>query len=102
MRADRQKTEAKKFRDPKSFVYPDGREWLVGDDWINRRFELLKRSHGQCENLINGHRCTMPCVDPHHVELRSIEHDDRLDSLLAVCRGCHRELDKKQREARRH
>ena len=91
-----------KFKDAKSFVYPDGRLWLVGKDWDDQRFNLLKRSHGQCENIVKGQRCKYPCADPHHKILRSIERDDRLSNLLAVCRNCHWELDKKQREARRH
>jgi hypothetical protein len=100
--ADREATEARKFQDPHSFVFKDGREWLEGKDWDARRFELLVRCHGQCENIIGGHRCWRECADPHHVELRSIKRDDRIENLLALCRPCHRALDKLQREAKRN
>ena len=32
------------YSDPKSVVWADGREWLRGQDWLERKRELLKRS----------------------------------------------------------
>ena len=54
MKADVPATRERKFKDPKSYVTADGREILHGDDWDNRKFELLQRSHGVCEYIIDG------------------------------------------------
>ena len=106
-KADRQATEAKRFKDSNSFVFKDGREWLEGADWDARRFELLQRCRGMCEYewegaSINGNgplklRCRRDAEDPHHKILRSIARDDRLSNLMAVCRHHHRVLDLAQR-----
>lgn len=100
-KADRQATEARQFKDERSFVWKDGREQLYGADWDERRFELLQRSRGQCENVILGRRCLREAADPHHKTLRSIARDDRLEALLAVCRRCHTNLDYAQRQQKR-
>jgi hypothetical protein len=99
-------TAARKFKDPKSYVCPDGREVLHGDDWDDRRYELLQRSRSQCEYIIQNNGCAGPvrcrreAADPHHVELRSILRDDRLTNLLAVCRHHHEILTREQRKAK--
>jgi hypothetical protein len=102
MKSDVPKTRARNFKDPKSYVCSDGREILHGEDWHDRRFELLQRSHGQCEYIIDGlHgpvRCQRDANDPHHVTLRSVLRDDRLSELLAVCRHHHVVLDREQRK----
>ena len=104
MKKDVQATTLKRFKDPGSFVFKDGREWLEGDDWDERRFELLQRSRGQCEytvsSAMDGHvsRCRRDAEDPHHRILRSIRRDDRMSNLLAVCRHHHRILDAEQRK----
>lgn len=103
MKRDVQATAAKRFKDPGSFVFKDGREWLEGKDWDERRFELLQRSRGQCEFWYDAgdeyaHRCTRDAQDPHHRILRSIRRDDRLSNLLAVCRMHHEQLDREQRK----
>jgi hypothetical protein len=104
VKADRQATDARKFKSPKSYVTPDGRDILFGEDWDERRFELLQRSRGQCEYIINGlHgpvRCLRDANDPHHVTLRSVLRNDRLSELLAVCRHHHNVLDREQRKAK--
>lgn len=101
MKSDVPATRARKFRDPKSYVTPDGREILSGDDWDERKFELLQRSRGQCEYWIHPEvRCRCEAADPHHVTLRSIQRDDRLSELLAVCRHHHIVLDREQRKAK--
>ncbi len=100
-KADRAATEAKRFKDPKSHVTKDGREVLHGDDWDDRKFELLQRSRGQCEYRWNSIRCRRDANDPHHMVLRSVERDDRLANLLAVCRTHHYALDREQRKARK-
>jgi hypothetical protein len=101
VKADKQATEARRFKDPNSHITKDGRLVLHGEDWDDMRFLLLTRSHGQCENVIAGQRCWRECADPHHKELRSVLRNDSLENLLAVCRPCHRELDKQQRQARK-
>lgn len=106
MKADVAATAARKFKDPGSFVFKDGREFLKGDDWEDRKFELLKRCHGQCEYLIpvqqQSHpiRCTREAADPHHNVLRSVKRDDRLDALTALCRHHHKIVDAEQRKHR--
>lgn len=100
MKADRQATEARHFKDPRSYVTPAGDDVLYDEDWNERRYELLQRSRGRCENVINGQRCARDCADPHHLKLRSRHRRDNLDGLLAVCRVCHRLLDVAQRKER--
>jgi len=104
MKSDVPATRARNFRDPKSHVTPDGREILHGEDWDKRVFELLQRSRGQCEYVIQGlHgpvRCLREAADPHHEVLRSVKRDDRLEKLLAVCRHHHIVLDREQRKAK--
>ena len=103
-RRDEQATAAKHFKDPGSFVFKDQREWLEGEDWDDRRFELLQRSRGQCEYTITSHmdghtsRCCKDAQDPHHKVLRSIARDDRMSNLLAVCRPHHDKLTAEQRK----
>ena len=95
------------YKDPKSKVYQDGRERLVGRDWKLRVKELNERSGGQCERRIGGPlflkgrtvRCLNPADHPHHVTLRSVERDDRLAALLHICEWCHQVMDFEQREA---
>lgn len=106
MKRDEQATAAKHFKDPGSFVFKDGREWLEGEDWDNRRFELLQRARGQCEYTwcpagpsdAPMNRCFKDAQDPHHKILRSIARDDRMSNLLAVCRPHHDKLTAEQRK----
>lgn len=105
MKADVQSTRTRNFKSPKSYVTPDGREILFDDDWDARRFQLLQRSRGQCEYLIQNNgwgpiRCQREAADPHHIILRSIQRDDRLANLLAVCKHHHYVLDREQRKAK--
>lgn len=104
MKRDVEETAKRHFKDPNSFVFKDGREWLEGKDWDARRYELLLRSRGQCEYIYPDqagnplHRCTRDGKDPHHKVLRSIRRDDRLKNLLNVCRPHHELLDREQRK----
>jgi hypothetical protein len=104
-KADRALTEAAHFKDPKSWVAKDGREILFGDDWNSRRFELLKRCGGRCEYMIQQFphpvRCNREAADPHHLTLRSILRDDRLEHLQALCRHHHLIEDARQRKEKR-
>lgn len=94
------------YTDPKSFVRPDGTEVLKGEDWKRRKLELWARCGGRCEKQSpwkvwpwSGpamERCTADADDPHHVILRSKGRDDRLENLLALCRNCHRQLDRRK------
>jgi hypothetical protein len=98
VKRDIEATTKRHFKNPNSFVFKDGREWLEGADWDDRRFELLQRCRGICEYLIqDDHRCLREAADPHHKILRSIARDDRLSNLMAVCRHHHRVLDLAQR-----
>jgi len=107
MKADRQRTEARKLVEKGSYVCKDGREVLKGLDWKRRVKELAMRSKGRCENILGAgmedgvirlYPCGKEAVHPHHVVLRSIARDDRMENLLAVCFDCHRKLDAQQRK----
>lgn len=85
----------KQFLDPRSYVTPDGREVLKGEDWDARVEDLRLRSGGYCENTghVPGYRCMALAQDPHHVVRRSVKRDDRLANLQALCRFHHDLLD---------
>jgi hypothetical protein len=105
MKRDMQATEAANFLDPRSYVAKDGRHLLMGrgnKDWAKRVEELRVRSSERCEfiSFVSG-RCRAEARDPHHVTLRSVKRDDRLEALLAVCGWHHDILDLQQREAKR-
>jgi hypothetical protein len=111
VKADRAATIARKFLCPKSYVTPDGREILFKEDWDARVEELRVRSGGRCEYVTEFEprlgqkgtvktRCSAEARDPHHVTLRSVLRDDRLEGLLAVCGFHHRVLDAQQRKAK--
>jgi hypothetical protein len=99
VKRDRELTEAAHFLDSDSFVFKDGREWLVGKDWEARKFELWKRCGGRCEwvmeiertRLPNGPtfrdtiRCSALAEHPHHILKKSVAHDDRLANLQGLC-----------------
>lgn len=96
---DVQATAAKRFKDPRSFVWKDGREQLYEADWQDRKYELLLRARGQCEYLTAGdQRCQREGTEPHHRILRSTLRDDRLNRLQLVCNFHHRALDREQRK----
>lgn len=85
------------YRDPKTIVWSDGREWLRGRDWTHRVLELMQRANERCEYVITAsfqpRRCSNPADDPHHVVKRSVLRDDRLSNLQALCRYHHDLLD---------
>ena len=91
MKKDVQATEAANFKDPDSFVFKDGREWLRGKDWEARKRELWARCGGRCEGIVpfSGLRCWHEAQDPDHVIPRRTARDDRLSNLMALCRDCH-------------
>ena len=85
------------YTDPRSFVRLDGSEVLHRVDWLKRKQELGERSGGRCEYMDEvGFRCVWDADDPHHIIPRSKKRDDRLSNLVALCRGCHRALDRRQ------
>lgn len=97
MRKDKQATMDKQFLDPDSYVTPDGREILKGEDWKARVEDLRLRCEGRCEQrLSDGMRCFAGAQDPHHRIRRSIKRDDRLANLQALCRFHHDLLDKRK------
>jgi 5-methylcytosine-specific restriction endonuclease McrA len=83
IRRDAKATAEAHFSDPKSYITPDGREILFKADWHRRLEELQERSKGKCEE------CSRPAAHAHHVLKRSIERDDRLLNLQALCHTCH-------------
>jgi hypothetical protein len=93
---DKAATEAANFMDPDSFIFKDGREWLAGDDWIARKWELWRRCAGRCEETFTSRvsnkvlRCFNEGVHPHHIIKKSISHDDRLLNLKCLCERHHR------------
>ena len=98
IKADKQLTAAAGFADPRSYVAADGRECTYGDDWMERKKQLLARCGGRCEAElaiigIPPERCTAEAADPHHIIRRSVKRDDRLANLLALCRWHHDLLD---------
>ena len=86
------------YKEPGSIVRPDGSEILVGKDWAKRKFELWTRANGRCERLLSdGTRCRNEAHDPHHhPKARSKGRDDRMENLIALCRGCHNLVDWKR------
>lgn len=91
MKRDRQATIDKQFLDPRSYVTPDGREVLYGEDWDARVEDLRLRSGGKCEwiGLEGKFHCLSPAQDPDHIVKRSKKRDDRLSNLQALCRYHH-------------
>jgi len=89
------------YKDPRTKVYPDGREVLYGKDWTKRKKELLARAGGRCEKTfwisdMDRDRCRSEAHDPHHIVPRSKGRDDRLSNLIALCRLHHELLDWKK------
>jgi hypothetical protein len=86
MKSDRQATEARNFKNPKSYVAPDGREVLRGEDWKDRKLELWERCSGRCEfHYMDGNRCSQEGQIPAHVIPRHPKRDDRLSNLMCYC-----------------
>ena len=89
------------YRNPKTIVWADGRERLVGYDWTKRVRELRKRSGGRCEYLIpivpsGSVRCSRAADDAHHIAKRWPSRDDRIENLVHICRHHHRLLDSRK------
>lgn len=90
MKAARQATEARNFKDPRSYVAKDGRELLLGSgnkDWEDRKRELWKRCGGRCEYTLGNWRCVHACQIPAHVIPRKdiTQRDDRMSNLKGYC-----------------
>jgi 5-methylcytosine-specific restriction endonuclease McrA len=66
-------------------------ERLRGRAWMRKRAAVMRRAGGICERC--GNRL---CEEIHHLGPLT---DNRLESLLAVCRGCHKALEAEKREA---
>ena len=103
MKRDKRATEAARFEDPRSFVWKDGREQLVGLDWKMRKEELRQRAWDlgldevRCEyRNSDGVRCRSEAADPHHVRPRRDGRDDRLTNLQALCRWHHELMDERK------
>jgi hypothetical protein len=67
-----------------------GADRLRGRQWQRRRSAVLRRSGGVCE------RCGERLVEEVH-HLHGVE-DNRLSSLLGVCRVCHIVLEQEKRD----
>lgn len=94
MKSDRQATEARHFKSPKSYVSRDGRDVLLGkEDWDDRKKELWDRAEGRCEYTerlkFNGlkQRCSREGQIPAHIIPRKdiTQRDDRLTNLMLYC-----------------
>jgi len=98
---DPDKKRRRGYTDPKSFVRVDGSEVLFRKDWTRRKNELLVRSGGRCEQIVQVNhadgggweRCRSQAADPHHKVKRSKRRDDRLENLEALCRFHHDRKD---------
>lgn len=102
--------EAKKrlgYKDKRSKVRFSGEEILFGEDWKRRKKELWDRCRGQCEQMFPAPadnnplstrytRCKNEAHDPHHIAPRSKGRNDAIWNLLALCRTCHRQIDKRK------
>ena len=84
---DKELKAARGYFEPKSIVFSDGRERLVGCDYAKRKRELWARAGGRCEYFV---RCTAVGEHPHHVQKRSLGRDDRLENLKLLCGYHHR------------
>src|SRR6516165_151461 len=98
---DRELKEQRGYADPQTIVWGDGREWLRGKDWANRKYALLIRSKGKCERTAilgkaHAERCSGAAEEPHHIISRWTSRDDRLSNLAALSHACHRAEDKRQ------
>jgi 5-methylcytosine-specific restriction endonuclease McrA len=91
---------------PRSRIYRDGREKLVGKDYIARVREVLERDGGKCQwpctfvnrapgksNYANDAIAEVPCNQPaddvDHIVKRSKGRDDRASNLRSLCRAHH-------------
>jgi hypothetical protein len=85
------------YKEKGTIVRPDSSEILVGADWTKRKTELWTRAGGRCERILSdGTRCRNEAHDPHHMKPRSKGRDDRIENLIALCRGCHNLVDWKR------
>jgi hypothetical protein len=97
--------ERRGYTDPRTRVYFDGRERLAGKDWIKRKHEVWERGRGQCEKIVDGQvganyvRCRSEMHDPHHIQERSRQRDDRMFNLIGLCR-MHHDLEHEKRSVR--
>ena len=118
MLPDLQLKKERGYTDPKTKVWPDGREKLVGRDWLKRKKEIWDRGQGRCEKIVSTkldarweglkritttlhERCANEMHDPHHIVKRSELRDDRAANLIGLCRQHHNEEDNRKIGARR-
>jgi hypothetical protein len=94
IKADAEATKTRKFLDWRSYVAPDGREVLYGEDWEARKQEVWERSKWMCEGWdANCYvKCREPMLDAHHIIKRSVRRDDRMDNLAGLCRTHHQRM----------
>jgi hypothetical protein len=96
-------TEAARFEDARSYIAKDGRHVLRGQDWLDRKAELMARSGGRCEYYYptgaefedENPRCTAEGAIPSHIIPRYPLRDDRLTNLKHYCIE-HDKLTEKQ------
>ena len=87
---DEIETVKRAYLDPRSFAAKDGREFLMGEDWLVRRHEAWERSGGFCEEPGCNRCLSEETGEPHHEKFRSKGGDDSLANIRFVCRRCHR------------
>ena len=94
-RKDDQATMDQQFLDPESYVTPDGRHVLKGEDWLAQKRLVWERGQHRCENIIRHDsigRCTNEMNHVHHKIFRSDSRDDRIENLIGLCIECHRAM----------
>jgi len=103
LKRDPEATAAQHFLDPRSYVAPDGRWVLYGEDWEAQKKAVWERGGGRCEKMVDerinwyafpkarieGERCRNEMADPHHKLKRSKKRDDRMENLIGLCRWHH-------------
>lgn len=76
------------YTDPRSYVRPDGAEFLFGEDLTRRRrecWEKYKRRCACCAKYV-----TFDQFEMHHRKTRGRGGDDSLGNLQVLCADCHR------------
>jgi len=101
IKRDVEATIAQHFLDPRSYVAPDGRWVLYGEDWEAQKKAVWIRGEGRCEKIVSSEtpmthaggqsalRCRNEMADPHHKLKRSKKRDDRMENLIGLCRWHH-------------
>ena len=97
MKRDPDLTAAANLTDKRSYIRPDGRAVLFGDDMTQLRRRVFDRSGGRCECfgecMVHIVRCPAEInwftMELSHKIPRSKGRDDRETNVIASCHACH-------------